>query len=889
MLTPEPDERLAITSEYSPVGDSIRKGSLTNKSRLYTSSILTATTGSVASVASGRQRELPLMKKAKKVLARLVKNHRNLLKDTRKGGSTLIFGEPSVYHAAVVIFLEFFAWGLLTAPMITVLNKTFPEDTFLMNGIIMGIKGLLSFLSAPLLGALSDSWGRKTFLLVTVFFTCLPIPFMIISPGWYFGLISMSGVFAVTFSVVFAYVADITDETERSSAYGLVSATFAASLVTSPALGAFIGDVYGDEVVVALATAIAVLDVLFILSFVPESLPEKARFANASNFSWDVADPCSSLKKIGNDRVILIVCLTTFLSYLAEAGQVSCIFVYLRLVVGFTPEIVAAYIAFVGILSVLAQTALLTILMKHIGSKNTIVVALVFEAMQLAWYGFAQARWMMWGAGSLAAVCSLAYPAISAYVSNYTESDKQGLVQGIITGIRGLCNGLGPALYGLIFSLFHVNLSEATDKTLVATMRSLTLDLNATTTTALPSVEVDHHQNIRNTFIPGPAFVFGAIMVVCALGVAAFMPELVVCEKPRRPKMITPTMSFVAPDGEEDEDVEVYRKEGFSRVEGAPLIEFKNMPLEMPSSLGVLVLCVAIFCCQAVLPPPLPDIRRSNSLTTTTTTTTKVHTTAQPVVSSTTTTKKPATNHRNKTSISVKPFPRYGPCTTPYGAKPMDLPDIGLDYELELEGTLTDANLTYKTATFSDGPLQRGVVAIDLMDGRKEIILYDLKSATTFHVGDQNCTSEPLSRTVCNPLAYFMLRNLNSSSGSPACKFEPSKPVSLGAETVRGIPSHKWQHCLRLQNEGEKFLFRLTYFFRLNFFSSNPARQYIPVRLEVERFLHPYGAPEMSSTNASRQDVVFDFISFRSRLKNRSIFQAKEYSTCRGWNNTSSA
>lgn len=130
-----------------------------------------------------------------------------------------------------------------------------------------------------------------------------------------------------------------------------MSATFAASLVTSPALGAFIEDQYGEDVVVALATAVAVLDVLYIISFVPESLPEKARFANASNFSWDLADPCSvsaiqnllcigfksslklqSLKNIGHDKVILIVCLTTFLSYLPEAGQVSCIFVYLRLV-----------------------------------------------------------------------------------------------------------------------------------------------------------------------------------------------------------------------------------------------------------------------------------------------------------------------------------------------------------------------------------------------------------------------------------------------------------------------------------------------------------------------------------------------------------------------------
>uniref|UniRef100_A0A3Q3CKC5 Major facilitator superfamily (MFS) profile domain-containing protein n=1 Tax=Haplochromis burtoni TaxID=8153 RepID=A0A3Q3CKC5_HAPBU len=89
---------------------------------------------------------------------------------------------PPVTHAVVVIFLEFFAWGLLTTPMLTVLRDVFPQHTFLMNGLVQGVKGFLSFLSAPLIGALSDIWGRKSFLLMTVFFTCAPIPFMKISP-----------------------------------------------------------------------------------------------------------------------------------------------------------------------------------------------------------------------------------------------------------------------------------------------------------------------------------------------------------------------------------------------------------------------------------------------------------------------------------------------------------------------------------------------------------------------------------------------------------------------------------------------------------------------------------------------------------------------------------
>ncbi|GFS82507.1 hippocampus abundant transcript 1 protein [Trichonephila clavipes] len=234
-------------------------------------------------------------KASKKVAGIILRSRKTIMKD---GFISSGIGEPSIYHALVVIFLEFFAWGLLTSPMITVLNETFPSHTFLMNGLIVGIKGLLSFLSAPLIGALSDVWGRKLFLLLTVFFTCAPIPLMKINTWWYFAMISISGVFAVTFSVVFAYVADVTEEQERSAAYGLVSATFAASLVTSPALGAYLGKLYNDNLVVALASAVAILDVFFIMVAVPESLPEKFRPASwGAPISWEQADPFSQIAR----------------------------------------------------------------------------------------------------------------------------------------------------------------------------------------------------------------------------------------------------------------------------------------------------------------------------------------------------------------------------------------------------------------------------------------------------------------------------------------------------------------------------------------------------------------------------------------------------------------
>uniref|UniRef100_A0AAG5DDP8 Major facilitator superfamily (MFS) profile domain-containing protein n=1 Tax=Anopheles atroparvus TaxID=41427 RepID=A0AAG5DDP8_ANOAO len=448
-------------------------------------------------------------------------------------------GEPSVYHALVVIFLEFFAWGLLTMPVINVLNQTFPDHTFLMNGLVMGIKGILSFLSAPLIGALSDVWGRKFFLLITVFFTCAPIPLMSINSWWFFAMISISGVFAVTFSVVFAYVADVTTVEDRSRAYGLVSATFAASLVISPALGAYLNDKYSEPLIVALATAIAVLDVFFILVAVPESLPEKVRPSSwGAPISWEQADPFAALRKVGLDQTILMQCVTVLLSYLPEAGQYSCIFVYLKLKMHFSSIDVSIFIAVVGILSILAQV-ILGDLMKALGAKRTIIIGLLFEMLQLLWYGFGSQTWMMWAAGILASLASITYPAISAFVSIHSNPDQQGVVQGMVTGMRGLCNGLGPAMFGVIFYVFHVDLNDEHASGAAAGLNGAGIggvagaangifdgsDAKFVRNETLLGGVHHHIEDEYSQLMPGPPFVFGALMVICAIAVAAFIPE----------------------------------------------------------------------------------------------------------------------------------------------------------------------------------------------------------------------------------------------------------------------------------------------------------------------------------------------------------------------------
>jgi len=248
---------------------------------------------------------------------------------------------------------------------------------------------------------------------------------------------------------------------------------------------------------------------------VPESLPERLR--SDQKVSWDKIDPFAALRNITHDRFICLICLIVLLSYLPEAGQYSCFFVYLRLLLGFSEDEIAYFIAFVGIFSCIAQTALLACLQRYFGSKETIMVGLFFQIVQLAAYGVATSNWVMWFAGGLAALSSITYPSISAFVSIYAKDNQQGLVQGMVNGVRGLCNGLGPALFGFIFYLFNVNLNESVPST-----STISTHLNRTT---IRIIEKPNYSSMLSRDIPGPPFLFGALLATIGLMFCLLLPN----------------------------------------------------------------------------------------------------------------------------------------------------------------------------------------------------------------------------------------------------------------------------------------------------------------------------------------------------------------------------
>jgi predicted MFS family arabinose efflux permease len=330
---------------------------------------------------------------------------------------------------------------------------------------------------------------------------------------------SLSGIFCVTFSIVFAYVADCTTEKERSYSYGLVSATFAASLVLSPALGTWIcGFPNGQTQVVIISSLVTLFNLLFIMYIVPESLPESSRKTLwGSPISWRQADPFSSLRKAGNDTRLLLLSIMVFLSYLPEAGQYSCFFLYLRQVIGFSLSEVSLFISVLCITSVIAQTLILSFLMNLFGYRYTIVFGLIVQSIQLFIYGVWTSKWLMWLAGTFASLSTIIYPAISALVSKNTDSEQQGVALGILTGMRGLCNGLGPALFGLFFYLSDVHLEEVQVGGMSVPAANPHL---LKTLTSFSSSNSTINQIMMGGMFKGLPFLFGVLPVLLALVVA---------------------------------------------------------------------------------------------------------------------------------------------------------------------------------------------------------------------------------------------------------------------------------------------------------------------------------------------------------------------------------
>jgi MFS transporter, DHA1 family, tetracycline resistance protein len=401
-----------------------------------------------------------------------------------------------------VLLLEFLALALTRAVLPSILLNEYGNRVYIVMGCAEFVRGTLAFFMCPLFGKVSDIIGRRLCLFVTVLGTCAPVcslalfsweevhlqdslpdtslegaaseknemwsdlysgkqthPFAITVFVVLFGL---SGVFASTFTLVFAYISDtVNEQDERVSAYGLALATFGLSFTLGPILGGYLAQT--DKQYVFLASLLlTAMDLLYIYLVLPESRTLEHNETNQSiqssvslvtmdhKFSWN---PVDTLRIVVIDPFLRQVGKVAFLYYTGLWALISTLSVYAVKRFHLSPERLGELISVLGLSTMVAEAVLVRILVPLLGEKRAMKLGLVSFALQCLVLGVAYEGWHLFVCAGFSLLGNLVYPSLSSLVSGSVEPDAVGEALGAINGIKALTEGIGPLVFGTLLTM----------------------------------------------------------------------------------------------------------------------------------------------------------------------------------------------------------------------------------------------------------------------------------------------------------------------------------------------------------------------------------------------------------------------------------------------------
>jgi MFS transporter, DHA1 family, tetracycline resistance protein len=308
---------------------------------------------------------------------------------------------------------------------------------------------LMQFLFSPLQGALSDSFGRRTLILISNFGVGFDYMLMAVAPtlAWLFLGRVISGITAASTATAYAYVTDVTPPDKRAARFGMLGAAFGAGFVLGPALGGLAGSI-SPRLPFWIAAGLSLVNACYGLFVLPESLPRAQR----SRFDWRRANPFGALALLRSRSGLLRLGLVSFLSSVANASLPSIAVLYMLYRYGWDQSTVGLTMAGVGIASIVVQGAVIGPVTKRIGERFALVIGLGFGVAGFLVLAVARTGVEFWLAIPLLALWGLEAPASLALMSRYVGADEQGRLQGANSSIAGIANMLGPGLFTQTFA-----------------------------------------------------------------------------------------------------------------------------------------------------------------------------------------------------------------------------------------------------------------------------------------------------------------------------------------------------------------------------------------------------------------------------------------------------
>jgi len=360
----------------------------------------------------------------------------------------------AVVFIFVTILLDTLALGLVI-PVLPKLVESFVDNDTASAARIFGLFGTawaaMQFFFSPILGGLSDRFGRRPVVLLSNFGLALDYVLMALAPSltWLFVGRVISGITSASISTSFAYIADITPPERRAAVFGKVGAAFGAGFVLGPALGGLLGGM-DPRLPFWVAAGLSFANTLYGLLILPESLPPDRR----SPLRWRSANPLGSLHLLRSDRVLAGLSVVNFFAQLAHVVLPSTFVLYATYRYGWDAATVGLTLAMVGICAMAVQGAAIGPIVKRFGERRALLLGLGCGAAGFLIFAVAPTGPLSWLGIPVMALWGVSGAAIQALMTQSVAPDQQGQLQGATSSVQSVSQLVGPFLFTLTFAYF---------------------------------------------------------------------------------------------------------------------------------------------------------------------------------------------------------------------------------------------------------------------------------------------------------------------------------------------------------------------------------------------------------------------------------------------------
>ena len=318
-------------------------------------------------------------------------------------------------------------------------------------GWLLSLYGAMQFLFSPLLGMLSDRWGRRPVLLLSLLFTGLDYVIMALAPtvAWLFIGRTAAGITGASFTAATAYIADVSPPEERAQNFGLIGAAFGLGFIVGPALGGLLGQ-WGSRIPFWAAAGLSFANVFYGWLILPESLvPEYRR-----QFRWREANPLGALHVLGRYPVVWGLTGALAAGSLAMQCLQSCWVLWATTRFGWGVRQNGLSLAAFGALSLIFQAGLTRVWLPRLGERRAVLLGFAVGAAEFLGYGLATRGWMVYAIMVAASLSYFAQPATQGLLSRQVGPDEQGTLQGALSSLTSLTAIAGPLLATHLFGWF---------------------------------------------------------------------------------------------------------------------------------------------------------------------------------------------------------------------------------------------------------------------------------------------------------------------------------------------------------------------------------------------------------------------------------------------------